>query len=216
MATKGYPTKPKLIGLLFTICSGVSLGALLAIFFLVSTQVVQMSKLPSEGYDTHSQYVVPYVKGKVASGESLELKKNLRRLENRMAGEIVLAEQDVNWMLKDWCGMASEKDAEVQSGSPNVSLRDEGMVLSLPVTVNANTEKSFKVVLQVNTRFNEESQFEASDMYINCLRLPALGLGSLIRNKVAEIELPQRLQEGFNAVSSIKHQDGGLVLNIGG
>lgn len=211
-------SKPKLLGLLFTITSGVSLGLLLAIFFLLTRPVAQMASEPSESYDTPAQYIVPYIKGKVAGNESLELKKNLRRMENRMPGDLALSEKDVNWLLGEWFGAAEEEGAEVESGNPNLRMKADGMVFSLPVTVSPATNNSFTLVLQVGSRFEESDDgplFVADSLYLNCLRLPAIGLGSMIREKFAAIELPPKLQEGLSLVSLVKHQESGLVLSIG-
>tara|TARA_B110000037_G_scaffold190572_1_gene223577 strand:- start:752 stop:1414 length:663 start_codon:yes stop_codon:yes gene_type:complete len=210
------PTKQSRKGLIFTISSGISLGGLLAISFLIGTPAVPMTKAPSEGYYTHTQYVVPYIKGRVASGESLALKAGLRRLENRMPGEVLVAEQDLNWMLSEWVPPVGDKDSDVRMASPSIHLNDAGMHFSLPIAVKAVEGLNF--VIQVKSEFLESEdgpKFRVKEFHINSLRLPAVGITSAIINKFSKVEFPPKVVEGWKSISSIGHANGSLVVLIG-
>lgn len=219
--------EPKRSSLILTATSGVVLGLLLGVWILLSRPVKVVAQQPEAAVlEEPGDYTAFFTPGRVAGGESQNLRNGLIRIERRTPGPISFSEDEVNYFFGQFkraepAESEGEAAPEEATRMEQFNLRIEGdrMQASVKIVVDPKGDR-FEMLVWADIGFENTDagpELVVKSVRVNSLPIPAPGglLTSLIESKLAEVEWPDSYLEMWQNIRSIQLESGKLITEIG-
>lgn len=215
--------EPKLITLIFTAFSGISLGLLLGIFLLIKEPPSTVSKIPTpEEKATVGNYKAWQVSGKVGAAESPNYRTAISRIQRRTLGPVSLSEEEINYFFAQFKNGEKPAEGANQSSSLdglNFYLEGDQMIASFRLVIDPKGDR-FEMLVQANVDFENSDagpKLVIKSMKVNSLPLPNVGnmLAGMVASKLQEAELPEDLVKMWENVKKIELESGKLIVEVG-
>ena len=224
----------KLLPLLFTAASGICLGLLLGIFYLLSLPPEKLSSAPKPDTErVPGRYTATFVEGR-RGVETPNLRTGVSRIERRTIGPVSFSEDEVNYFFSQFKGDKDEKSKPTgpsQQGQDeqekpessleqfNVHLDGDQMVVSFKLIIDPKGDR-FEMLVQGNVGFENTDtgpQLRVNSLKVNSLPVPTLGgaVTSMIESKIAQAQLPDDLVKMWKNVRKIELESSKLIVDVG-
>ncbi len=217
--------EPRLLTLLFTAFSGISLGLTLGIFLLLTKAPTKVAQLPEPDQAREpGDYQAYYATGKVAPAETPNLRSGLSRIQRRTVGPISFSEEELNYFIGTFKG----QEAKPAEGAParrsdveqlNFHLAGERMIATFKVVIDPQGDR-FEMLVQADVTFENSDagpELAISSMKINALPVPSAGgaLTSMVESKLREAALPEDLVKMWQNIRKLDVESGKLIVEVG-
>ena len=218
------PKETKPIALVFTAFSGVLLGLLIGVYYLLTTPVERLPNEPDPAVlEEPGNYVAYFTPGRVAGAETTNFKTAMGRIQRRAPGPISLSEEELNYFIKTY-GSSQAQDEATEGGIAtfdqlNVHLVDDRMILSGRMVLDTNGER-FEMLTQAEIGFeNTEAgpKMFVKEMTFNSLPVPTVAgvARSLIESKLDPESLPEDWVEMWQNIKEVQIESGQLIAQVG-
>lgn len=219
------PKEPKTIALVLTAATGVGLGLLLGISFLLSIPPERIAQDPDpEATSKPGDYTAHYRTGQTANAETPNMRTAISRIQRRTPGPVSFSEEELNYFFKQSkpspqpAGADAPKDEAVFEQF-NIRLVEDRMIVSGKAILNPQGDR-FEMLLQAQVDFeNEESgpRLVVKEMKANSMPIPSFGglVESMLRSKVESSELPEEWTDLWSNIREIQIESGKLIAHVG-